>query len=280
MAIAKHEPAPAWRNVAAWSAVAAIPYILAMGVALTLMHRDGIRAIARPDVALVLCLSLIAATAVVGVTRRRRALDARNFRNFLIGDTLAVSLFLLAIWTFRTLGGARAMGASEAFAAFTGLTLILSALAGILVTASARAGTDLTGDDVTAEEMRERGKLFFSSFLWLAVCGLLLIGLSVSGPEGPLPPSVALPGALALIAALTGLGIAAWRLSDELGRTLSHETGNMAFYLIVMVGGGWSVLARLGFVAGPAPLDWVTLFAVLLLLASVIALGRRKLLAR
>jgi hypothetical protein len=86
--------------------------------------------------------------------------------------------------------------------------------------------------------------------------------------------------ALVLIAVLTALGIAAWRLSDELGRTLSREAGNMAFYLILLLGGGWAMLAHLGVVAAPAPLDWLTLFAVLLFVASFIAVGRRKLLTR
>jgi energy-converting hydrogenase Eha subunit E len=86
------------------------------------------------------------------------------------------------------------------------------------------------------------------------------------------------PGALVLIAVLTVLLIAAWGLSDELGRTLSHETGNMAFYLILVLGSGWAMLAHLGFVAAPAPLDWVTLFAVLMFAASFIAAGRGKLL--
>jgi hypothetical protein len=47
---------------------------------------------------------------------------------------------------------------------------------------------------------------------------------------------------LPLIAALFVLGIATWRLSDELTRTLSYETGNMAFYLILVLGGGWAML--------------------------------------
>jgi len=38
------------------------------------------------------------------------------------------------------------------------------------------------------------------------------------------------------------------------------------------------MLAHLGFVAAPAPLDWLTLFIVLLFVASVVAAGRRKLL--
>ena len=112
------------------------------------------------------------------------------------------------------------------------------------------------------------------------VVGLLLIVLMLARPAGVLSPAAAVVGALVLIAVLTVLGIAVWRLMDELDRTLSHEAGNMAFYLILALGGGWAMLAQLGFVAGPAPLDWLTLFTVLMFVASFVAVGRRRLLAR
>jgi hypothetical protein len=70
------------------------------------------------------------------------------------------------------------------------------------------------------------------------------------------------------------------RLSDELDRTLNYETGNMSFYLVLVLGGGWAILAHLGFLAAPAPLDWLTMFIVIIFVASFIVLGRRKLLAR
>jgi hypothetical protein len=71
-----------------------------------------------------------------------------------------------------------------------------------------------------------------------------------------------------------------WRLSDELGRTLTYETGNMSFYLVLVLGGAWATLAHLGFLAAPAPLDWLTMFIVSMFVASFIVLGRRKLLTR
>ena len=70
-----------------------------------------------------------------------------------------------------------------------------------------------------------------------------------------LAPAAALTGALVLIAVLMVLGIAVWRLSDELERTLSHEAATLAFYLILLLGGGWAMLAHLGFAPAPAPLD-------------------------
>ena len=40
------------------------------------------------------------------------------------------------------------------------------------------------------------------------------------------------------------------------------------------------MLAHLGFVAGPASIDWVTLFTVRVVAASFMAVGRRNLLTR
>jgi hypothetical protein len=48
--------------------------------------------------------------------------------------------------------------------------------------------------------------------------------------------------------------------------------------LVLALGGGWAMLAHLGFVAAPAPLDWLTMFTILMFVAAFIAAGRRKLL--
>ena len=220
--------------------------------------------------------------AVIGFTSRKRPLSLRTFRNFVIRNAVAIGALPARPLGLQRVGrGALgAMGASEWAAAVTGSILVFFAFLGTLAMASAHTGADLIDDEVAADELRERGRLYLYSFVWMAACGLLLIGLSLAGPGGVLSPAAALAGALVLIAVLTVLGIATWRLSDELGRTLSHETGNMAFYLILVLGGGWAMLAHLGFVAAPAPLDWLTMFTVLLFAASFIVLGRRKLLTR
>jgi hypothetical protein len=48
--------------------------------------------------------------------------------------------------------------------------------------------------------------------------------------------------------------------------------------LIVAIGGGWSILAHLCFVLAPTPLDWLTMFTLIMFAASFIAVGRRGLL--
>ncbi|MCY1054832.1 hypothetical protein [Nannocystis sp. SCPEA4] len=282
--MANDKTPPMWRNFAAWSAVGAIFYIVVLWGAAVLVHGDGMGAMLRSkQLAAMLGLSLIFSTAVVGFTSRKRPISLRRLRNFLIQNTAAIVACLLLIWGFSALaraGALGAMGASDWIAAVTGSFLVFFAFLGTFNVGNAHTGADLIDDEGAAEDLRERGRLFVYSFVWMAACGLLLIGLSLAGPGGVLSPAAALAGALVLIAVLTALGIAAWRLSDELGRTLSREAGNMAFYLILLLGGGWAMLAHLGVVAAPAPLDWLTLFAVLLFVASFIAVGRRKLLTR
>ena len=278
------EPMPKWRNFWAWSAVGAIVCTLAMWGGISILHQEGVGAVLQSGQAAgILSLCLIFAIAVVGFGNRSRPFSLRTLRNFVIRDAVGIVACLLFVWGFSTLAASGAlvgMGTSEWAAAATGSALIIIALLGILATASVRAGADFVDDEMAADDMRERGRLILCSLVWIAACGLLLIGLSLSGPGGLLSPATALSGALVLIAVLTVLGIAAWRLSDELGRTLSHETGNMAFYLVWVLGGGWAMLSHLGFVARPTPLDWLTMFIVLMFVAGVIATGRRKLLTR
>ena len=282
MATSNDQLTPKWRNFAAWSAVGAIGYILTAWGGVSLLREDGVgEALRSKPAATMLALGLILSMAWVGFTSRKRPVSLRNFRNFVIRDAVAVGLFLLLAWGFSALarmGALDMMGGSEWAAAATGSTLVILALLGILVTASVHTGADLVDDEVAADDMRERGRLFLYSLAWTAAWGLLLIGLGLAGPGGVLPPATALAGALVLIAVLSMLGIAVWRLSDELVRTLSYETGNMAFYLILMLGGGWAMLGHLGFVAAPAPLDWLTMVTVLMFVASFVAAGRRKLL--
>jgi hypothetical protein len=102
--------------------------------------------------------------------------------------------------------------------------------------------------------------------------------LALSGPGGFVPPTAALAAALALAAAASVLGLAQWRHMDELMRNLSTECGNVTFYLVLLFGGGWAMLAHLGFAPAAAPLDWLSMFFALLLVAAYVVTGRRGLL--
>jgi hypothetical protein len=283
MAIANDEPAPKWRNFAVWSGVGAVFYLVVLWGVSAYLHEDALAAMTRSKaVVAMLGLAMIVAMAAVGFSGRNRPIGLKALRNFVIRDTIAVIVFLIGVWGFSRVAATGALGAtggSAWIAAAVGSTLIVLGLLGLLALASAHRGGAILDDAEAADDMRERGRLMLCSFAWMAACGLLLIVLGMSGPGGLLSPAAALAGALALIAVLAMLGIATWRLADELVRTLSYETGNMAFQLILAIGGGWAMLAHLGFVAAPASLGWLTLFILLLFAATFIALGRRRLLA-
>ncbi|MEZ0242621.1 MAG: hypothetical protein ACAH11_04555 [Sphingomonas sp.] len=287
MALANEKPATT-RNFAAWGGVAVIAYILIIWGGALVVNGEGLVGIFRAlfrstQLAVTLGLALILSVAVTGFSNRKRPVTLRTVRNYVIHNLVAIIALLLVIWGFTSLNGAGALGAmgGSTWAAFvTGATLIVLASLGTLALGSVHAGTDLVEDEAAAYDLRERGRLIFYSMVWMAACGTLLIVLGMGGPGGLLPANAALAAALGLSALLTVLGVVSWRLSDELARTLSRESGNMALYLILIFGGGWSILAHLGFVTGPAPLDWLTLFTVLLFAASFIVLGRRKLLTR
>lgn len=288
MAMANEKPAPNWRNVAVWGAVGAVGYILAVWAGTLLLSGKGMGQLVRAlfqsqQLAAMLGLGLIFAVAAAGFTSRKRPVSLRTFRNFVTRDVVVIGVMLLFMAAFGALartGDLRTMGASEWAAVVTGSVLFLVAILGTFVMASAHTSANLIDDEVAADDMRERGRLFLYSFIWTAACGLLLTLLGLAGPGRVVSQTAALAGASILIGTLIVLGIAASRLSDELGRTLSRETGHIAFYLILFFGGGWAMLAHLGFVAGPAPLDWLTLSVILLFAASFIAAGRRKLLTR
>ena len=274
-------PMPNWRNFAAWCAVGAIVSALFMWAAIMYLNQAAMEAILRPTrLTAVLGLVMIFSAAMAGFSNRKRTISLENIIGFLILNLVSIAAFLLATGGFRSLAHSGAMSISDWVAAATGAFFIFGATLGTLMTASTRTKLNLVVDEEAAEEMRERGRSFFYSFAWMGLWGLLLIGLSLAGPRGLLSPIAASAGALVLIAILTPLTIASRRLSDELGRTLSRETGNIAFYLALVLGGGWAILAHLGFVVAPAPLDWLTLLTLLMFAAAFIALGRRKLLTR
>jgi len=279
--MAKDIAQPSWRNFADWGAVGGGFSLVILVIAITTFHQNALDIILRPTrLTAVLGLVLWFCMIVIGLANRQRQFTLKAFRNFLIQNIVAILAFLLVISTFGTMPQVRALSISQWAAVGTGATLIVTAILGSLATASARTNLDLIDDEAAAEEMRDRGRLYFFSFIWIAACGLLLIVLSLSGPGGLLPRNGAAAGALALIAIQFILKNAVRGLSDELGRTLSRESGDIAFHLTLVLGGGWAMLAQFGFVAVPAPLDWLTLLTLLMFAAGFIALGRRKLLSR
>lgn len=282
MAMANDKPMSKWRNFASWSAAGGLMVVVAVAVASWLRHGNPLAEFFNPGVDPRVVLAMLASALVLGLSSRNRAFDWPSFRNFVILSAVAGAVAILAISGSRPLASAGTfgtMGVSQWAAAGVGVALLFFAALLSVSVATARRGWTLL-DVEQLETLRERSRLLFLSAIMMAAMGLMLILLSLAGPGSVLPPAGALTGLLVLTAVTTALTIAAWRVMDELDRTLSYETGNMAFYLMMLLGGGWATLAHLGFVAAAAPLDWLTMFTVISFVASFIVAGRRNLLTR
>lgn len=168
-------------------------------------------------------------------------------------------------------------GASELIAALVGLLYLVLAMSVAVGLASPGFGARFL--NVEAEELRELRRVLAYSVAAMAAMGGMLIVLALAGSGGIVPQSAALAAALTLFAAIGLLSVMLWRRMDELMRNVSNEASSMMVYLTLLVGGGWAVLARLDYARAPAPLDWLTMFFGLLLVASVVATARRGMLA-
>lgn len=166
---------------------------------------------------------------------------------------------------------------SQLAAAMVGLIYLLTAVGVGAGLVSPRLGAQFLNVE-NAEELREQRRMLALSAAGMIAWGLILFILAASGPGGALPALPALLAVAGLLAAVIALTASQWRLMDELLRQTSSEGGNMAFYLTLLVGGGWAALAYLGFVTGPGHLDWVTLLSVATLVGTFIAAGKRGLL--
>lgn len=273
------KPAPKWRNFAAWSGVGALFYVLVVLGAVAYLGQDPMDAILGPaKVTALLGLGLILAAAFVGFTSWSRPLNLRSFGTYAIWNAVAIGAFLLVVWSSEV-GAFGEAGGSEMAALGVGTVfLVTGAIIAAGLVNPAFGARYLNVED--AGDLREQRPVLWRSAAGMAAWGLGLILLAAAGPSGSISPTVALAGVGALLAIGVALTIAAWRRMDELMRGLSTEAGNISYYLVALIGGGWAVLAHLGFVPAPAPLDWVTMLTGLVLLASFIVTGRRGLLAQ
>jgi len=173
-----------------------------------------------------------------------------------------------------------AVGGLDESATIAVLIGMLYALIGLGITvgvASPKAGAQFLNVE-DADELREQKKVLILSATAMALWGISLAVLALAVPAGPVPQ------AAGLVAGAAGLVIGGWlsfavhRASDELMRAVNLEAGSLSYGLVMLVGGTWAMLAHLGYAAAPAPLDWLSLLYVLVLVASFIVVGRRGML--
>jgi hypothetical protein len=269
---------PKWRNVLSWTAASSVALFVYMLVTAAFLQKGPVGPLANAGAGIAIVLgSVLLGSAVVGLSHRNVPFNRRNFIAFVLLSGLTIVVFL----SFRALladtVSLEAIGVSAWVALLFGLVLTAVALIGLLTTAAVHARLPLVQPG-HAELLVEQGRVLPYSLVVIGAMGLTLVLLSLAAPGGPLAPGVALAGVAVLIAVQAGLTLAIWPRIDELSQTLSRETGNAAYYLIVMLGGGWAILALLDLVPAPPPLEGLTLLTAILLAASLIAAGRRGLL--
>ena len=193
-----------------------------------------------------------------------------------VGAVTGAGGMILLIPLFES-GPLSSTGASEQVAGSVGMIYALIALfigAGL---ASPGIGTRFLNVE-DADELRDQRRMLASAAAAMALMAGGLIVLALAGDGGIVSRPAALAVAAVVFAATIPLTVNQWRHMDELMRNVATETGNVAYYLILLVGGGWAILAHLDFAPPPAPLDWLTMLFGLALVASFVASGRRGML--
>jgi hypothetical protein len=169
------------------------------------------------------------------------------------------------------------LGKSAAVAAVIGVMYAVIGLGVGLGAASPKAGARFLNVE-DADELREQQKVLTLSGVAMVLWGASLVALALAAPGGPVPQAAALVVGAGGLLVGTVLSVAVYRSCDELMRAINLEAGALSYGLVLMFGGGWAMLAHLGYAAAPAALDWLSLFYVLVLVASFIAVGRRGML--
>ena len=173
-----------------------------------------------------------------------------------------------------TVGG---LGPSPTIAATVATLYIVISLGILLGTANPQLGARFLNVE-DADELREQKKMLVWSGGAMLLWGIALLALALAAPEGPVPQPVALVVGAGGLVIGSLLSIIVYRASDELMLAVNLEAGALSYGLVLLVVGLWAMLAHLGYAEGPQPLDLLTAFYVLVLLASFIAIGRRGML--
>ncbi|KPQ21198.1 MAG: hypothetical protein HLUCCX21_07180 [Porphyrobacter sp. HL-46] len=166
---------------------------------------------------------------------------------------------------------------SATIAALVGVLYVVISLGVLFGTVNPGLGARFLNVE-DADELREQRRVLLYSGLGMLLWGVALLALALAAPDGPLPQAAALvlgAGGLVVGSIMSAL---VYRACDELMLAVNLEAGALTFGLVLLVVGFWAMLAHLNYVAGPQPLDLLTLFYVLVLVASFIAIGRRGML--
>ncbi|MBI1403445.1 MAG: hypothetical protein GC147_09540 [Porphyrobacter sp.] len=187
----------------------------------------------------------------------------------------AASFALMRFIDSEAIGG---LSKSATIAALVGVLYAVIALGILIGTASPALGARFLNVE-DADELREQRRVLTWSGVAMVLWGAALLALALAAPEGPLPAPAALAVGAGGLVLGTLISIRVYRASDELMLAVNLEAGALSYGLVLLVVGLWAMLAHLGYAAGPRPLDLLTAFYVLVLVASFIAVGRRGMLS-
>ncbi|KEO90377.1 hypothetical protein EH31_09820 [Erythrobacter longus] len=129
-----------------------------------------------------------------------------------------------------------------------------------------------------ADELREQRTMLLQSSYAMGLWGIALLFLALSGSFEVLTPAISLAAAGVFYALGVYFVVRSYGASDELMMAVNREAGNWSYGLVFVFLGGWSALAHAGYIAAPAPLDVLSAFYAMVLIATFIAAGRRGML--
>ncbi|MDJ0979882.1 MAG: hypothetical protein QNI87_15255 [Erythrobacter sp.] len=129
-----------------------------------------------------------------------------------------------------------------------------------------------------AEEIEEMRAMVLNSAFALGSWGAALLVIALAEPAGPISPLHSFLVSAAGIVLGCYFAAVSYRHSDELMMAVNREAAVWAYGLVFCVIGGWAMAAHADLLAPPAPLDVMTGFYALVLLATCIAAGRRGML--
>lgn len=161
---------------------------------------------------------------------------------------------------------------------------LMGAFVGIGALAPRLVGQRLLNVADAEEIVEERSNMSASAIGCLTLgAALMLLAYAAGTQAAGVTPIVSVVAAfwtmIGVLGLFTLISIGMWRAFDELWRQLTLEitaiTGNLLMFVAVVWGGA----AAAGLVAGPHPLDLVSLSFGLMLLACFIVTGRRGMMA-
>ncbi|GAB5348067.1 hypothetical protein [Alteriqipengyuania sp. 357] len=197
----------------------------------------------------------------------------------LLGGAVVGGLGAAGFMELAELGRSDGLGTSREIAGLVGMLYALTGLMVLIGAINPGFGAKFLNVE-DADELREMRPNLRLSGIAMILLGATLMLLAVAGSVAFVPAGVAAILAVAMIAVASVLSIRSKRYTDELQRALSADAMATAFYLVFFVGGGWALFAHLGFLVPAEPLDWLTMFAVALMIAAFWQTARRGLLNR